>query len=366
MATGGPRPGRTMMRTLVVLGVLVLTGIVVALARPASPGGDPVEPAWVDTLPEPAATSDMQEGIAVGLFFEEEGGTWESYLWEAARTGATHVSIVARLAMHDVRATEVRSSPGMTPSDDELRDAIRHAHALGLEVLFFPIVWLEHRETGEWRGRIVTNDLDAWFDSYRDHLVHWAQIADEEGVALFSVGSELGSLERHTDRWLAVIDAVRAEFDGELMYSANWDHYHRTTFWDAVDYIGVTGYYELAPRDGDIPGVDGLVEAWAPVEASLAAVAERHDRPVVITEIGYVSQTDAARYPWNYTLTGDVDLRAQRDLYEAMFRALDGEPWLGGVYVWNWFGDGGVDDDGYTPRGKPAEHVVRHWFGGPP
>lgn len=147
-----------MMRTLVVLAVVALTGVLVALSRPASPGGDPVEPAWVGALPEPVATSDMQEGIAVGLFFEEAGGTWESYLWEAARTGATHVSIVARLAMRDVRATEVRSSPGMTPSDDELRDVIRHAHALGLEVLFFPIVWLEHRETGEWRGRIVTND----------------------------------------------------------------------------------------------------------------------------------------------------------------------------------------------------------------
>ena len=32
---------------------------------------------------------------------------------------------------------------------------------------------------------------------------------------------------------------------------------------------------------------------------------------------------------------------------------------LDGVYVWNWYGYGGLDTTGYTPRGKPAETEVR-------
>lgn len=352
-----------MMRLALVLTATAMAVLAVLSFRPVAPDVSPVEPAWVDQLPTPNAANGFHEGVALGLYFDEPGGAYESWLWEVANAGATHVSVVVRLAMHDVRATSVRAEPPMTPSDPEIRAVIRHARALGLEVMLFPIVWLEERGPGEWRGRIDTNDIDAWFASYSGHLVRWARLAEEEGVTMLSVGSELGSLEQHTDRWLDLIADVRAEYEGDLIYSANWDHHHRTPFWDAVDYIGVTGYYELAPRDGAIPSVEGLVDAWAQVVSELAARSERHERPVIITEIGYVSQQDAARFPWDYTVSEVVDLRAQRDLYEAMFRALDGQPWLGGVYIWNWFGDGGVDDDGYTPRGKPAEHLVRHWFG---
>ena len=31
-------------------------------------------------------------------------------------------------------------------------------------------------------------------------------------------------------------------------------------------------------------------------------------------------------------------------------------------FLWNWFGRGGPDDGGFTPRGKPAEGVLRRWF----
>jgi hypothetical protein len=253
----------------------------------------------------------------------------------------------------------------MVSDDSELRGVIRAAHAFGLKVMLFPIVWLDERGPGEWRGRIASDDVDAWFRSYGAHIEDLARLASEESVATFCIGSELGSLEQYEAQWRELATAVRGVYAGQLVYSANWDHFHRTPFWDAVDLIGVTGYYELAPREGDIPDVDGLVAAWAPVVSELEEWSDRHERSVVITEVGYVSQPEAARYPWNYTLTGEVDLHAQRDLYEAMMRALDDEqPWLAGVYLWNWFGDGGVDDDGYTPRGKPAEAVIRHWFGG--
>jgi hypothetical protein len=86
-------------------------------------------------------------------------------------------------------------------------------------------------------------------------------------------------------------------------------------------------------------------------------------RPVVLTEVGYPSQAIAARHPWDYTRAGKVDLAAQERLYRALYLAWSEVPELGGVYIWNWFGDGGGGDNGYTPRGKPSEKVIRHWFG---
>jgi hypothetical protein len=43
--------------------------------------------------------------------------------------------------------------------------------------------------------------------------------------------------------------------------------------------------------------------------------------------------------------------------------ALQARTNVGGVFVWNWFGDGGAMDNGYTPRNKPAEQLLRWWFG---
>ena len=170
-------------------------------------------------------------------------------------------------------------------------------------------------------------------------------------------------MEEHDVEWRGLIERVRTVFPGRLTYSANWDHYRETPFWDAVDLAGTTGYHELSATDASNPTPNQLAAAWAPVVQDLAEFSESVERRVLITEIGYVSQTGAAYHPWDYTTTGPLDLGAQCDLYEAFYRSVNGAEWLGGVVFWTWSGDGGSSDIGYTPRGKPAEQIVRRWFG---
>ena len=313
-------------------------------------------------LPEPAQDSAFVEGVALGLYFEDEGRSYLSYFWEIAQTGADTVSLVLSWHQHSVRSTELRREPA-TPSDDELRRAIQDAQSVGLDVMLLPILRLETREDGEWRGVLRPDDRMEWFLSYSEFILHYARLAAEEGVSLYSVGSELGSMEEAETEWRNLIAEVRTVFPGRLTYSANWDHYQRTPFWDALDLVGTTGYHELSSQGETNPTLDELTGAWTPILADLREFAESVEREVLITEIGYVSQTGAAYHPWDYTATGPVDLGAQRDLYEAFYRSVNGAEWLGGVAFWTWFGDGGSSDDGYTPRGKPAEQVVRRWFG---
>ena len=333
----------------------VLSAALLALALPVG----------ATDLPLPAHDDAFVEGVALGLYFEEDGRTYVSFFWEIAQAGADTVSLVLSWHQHSVRSTEVRPEPA-TPSDEELRRAIQDARSVGLDVMLLPILRLETREVGEWRGVLRPDDSEAWFASYSSFVLHYAEIAAEEGVALYSVGSELGSMETHEAEWRTLIQQVRGVFHGQLTYSANWDHYRRTPFWDVLDLAGTTGYHELSDQGERNPTMDELQQAWAPIVDELQEFAESVERPVLITEIGYVSQTGAAYHPWDYTATGPVDLAAQRDLYEAFYRAVNGAEWLGGVAFWSWFGDGGSSDDGYTPRGKPAEQVVRQWFGADP
>ncbi len=58
-----------------------------------------------------------------------------------------------------------------------------------------------------------------------------------------------------------------------------------------------------------------------------------------------------------------MDLELQRKLYEGFFRSWHGNPNLAGYMIWEWTpGDGGRNDPGYTPEGKPAEQVLRQWL----
>ncbi len=342
---------------------LVIPLVFAILSACRAPSVTTSEPARLD-LELPAPLPIDQQGVALGMYFLEEERSYSSYLWEISQLGATHVSMVVAWSQQDVRDPTIASRPERSVSDADLLAAIASAHALGLQVMLFPIVWVEDRAPGEWRGRIAPHDLDAWWASYDAFILHYAALAEDAGVALLSVGSELGSMEQYDDRWRALIANTRDVYGGELLYSANWDHYHVTPFWDAVDHIGVTGYHELTDVEEHIPDVEGVAQAWAPIVADLSALAEQHDRDVIVTELGYVSQRGAARRPWDYTRAGTVDLEAQYDLYRGTYRAWHDAPHLGGVYFWNWFGAGGALDNGYSPRNKPAEQVVRFWFGG--
>ena len=126
----------------------------------------------------------------------------------------------------------------------------------------------------------------------------------------------------------------------------------------------MTSYYKLADRKN--PTVDQIVANWRPVYEEITQWQRKIGKPIVLTEVGWCSQTGAAVQPWNYyqnqhaTPEGHEE---QRRLYEAFLKVWDGAPGLGGVIWWEWTASpGGAGDHGYTPKNKPAERVLREWF----
>jgi hypothetical protein len=317
--------------------------------------------------PAPAATPAagatlVWRGVALGLWDQLGEGDDAAYplaaqLADIRALGADHVLYVVRWRQHDVHSATLAPDPAVTLPDARLVAAIRAAHAAGLAVLVFPIVDLEVIRQGEWRGTIVPPDVGAWWSSYRDFVLHYAAIAADEHAAALSLGSELGSTEAWRDRWYALASSVRARFPGALVYSANWDHFDRVSFWERVDAVGVSAYPPLAD------GSDAAREAsWRGFAARLVAFARAQGKPLVLTEVGVPSVRGAAASPWDYTAQGDVDLDVQRRCFAAFARAFAGEPTLTGMFVWVW-GAGGASDRGYAVRGKPAEAVLRAFYG---
>jgi len=303
--------------------------------------------------------------MALSLYYEDpaRGMVFTKMVKEIAASGATHVSIVAQWGQPDVRASAVTPHPTETTSDDVVRRVIRDARAQGLKVMLFPILWVEKRAIGEWRGTLAPNDLEAWWGSYERFITHYARMAAEEDMAIFSVGSELASLEGDEVRWRRLIAKVRGTFRGQLLYSANWDHYREVPFWDALDYIGLTAYYRLTEKL-DASEAE-LTAAWGRIKQDLLKWQSTIGRPMLFTELGYPSLDGAARSPWDYTQGTAMDHEEQRRCLSAFAKTWASETALAGVFFWNWWGPDDGQNTWYTIKGKPAEGVVRAWYARP-
>ena len=319
----------------------------------------------------------QQSRVRVGVPLFQKGisfASWQHDAYdtpEAARaisllkgTNAEWVSLVVTWYQQAPDSTVIYRDPRLTPDDEGVIRAIELIHRLGMKVLLKPTVDVAD---GAWRGEIRFDgeeDWQAWFSSYRYFINYYAELAARYGVEELSVGVELAGTVHREREWRWIIENVRARFKGPLVYAANWDNYQNVNFWDALDYVGIDAYFELAV--GPSPKLEELLAAWTPWVEELEAFYERVKKPILFTEIGCRSLTGASARPWDFLTPGEVDLQEQARYYEAAFRTFWNRPWFYGFYWWAW-GPGsselGEADTGYSPRGKPAERILSRWYG---
>lgn len=314
--------------------------IAAAIATAAALSGAAKQPAQVP--------SRQVEGIALGLFASTSDYDYRPLLQEMRSRGATDAMLVVSWHQRDVKSVRVRV-------DERTNDAVRRtaqaAQEMGMRVTLMPIIGLQQRTRSEWRG-VIRAPATRWFESYRSQLLTLAHLAQELGTERLVVGSELGSMAAHTDAWRALIRETRTVYGGRIAYSANWDNYDDIGFWDAVDDVGVTGYFPLSKsRD---PSPSQLAAGWAEPRRRLAALRRRVRKPVLLTEVGYPSHQRAAERPWDQHADQTADPLLQARLYRTFCDQIVAPGVTDGYFVWNWFGFGGSNDLSFTPRGKPA------------
>ncbi len=327
-----------------------------------------------------AASAAPQKGISYTGWWagEYQRPSADLSLQRLATTGADWIALIVTAHQDGPAATTINRLHDPTPTDADLIHVIQNAHNLGLRVMLKPHLDLPNeRETGIWRGYIGTeftkeSEWAAWFAAYTDFIVHYAKLAQQHGADQFCVGTELLGTTHREEDWRRVVAAVRAVYDGPLVYAAlHGGEETSITWWDALDFIGVDAYYRLNECNLGLtcPTVEELMAAWEEPKRILADLSARHNRPILLTEIGYRSFRGCTHQPWDSWVEGPLDLQEQANAYEATFRSLYHEPWLGGMFWWQWRADiflSGPHNDGFTPVGKPAEDVLRAWYGGEP
>ncbi len=259
--------------------------------------------------------------------------------------------------------------------DEGLELTTQMARKHGIKTLLKPHIWLRNRSDGKWLSDIaMSNEADwqSWFEHYRTFILHYAQLAEKNGIEAFSVGAELhAAIKQRPEDWRKIIAEVREVYRGQLTYAANWyQEFEDVTFWDDLDFIGIQAYFPLSEKEN--PTIDELKKGWQAHVEAIEKIRKKYRKPVVFTEIGYRSTPDAAIKPWEWLRSAsevfsDTELQTQASCYEAFFQTFWKKDWFAGAYIWKWFPSAGRGSrrghDPFTPQNKPAEKVMAKWYG---
>jgi len=325
-----------------------------------------------------------------------------------AGTGTNAVALSFEYGI-DVKNSAVYADANYTDSQSVIAATIAEANSRGFSVMVRPLLdFLDPAKigsysVGDWRSTYNPSNAAAFFASYKTMIVAIAQMAQANGAASLSIGAELDQLTgpAYLSYWTDIITSVRAVFSGKLTYSADWDDnispwqgQHGLTagtgnlttqvsFWSQLDYLGIDCYAPLS--DAASPTLANLMAGWTstpsdPTSLSVtgnqslisyfASVATQAGKPLLFTEIGYESASDAAKQP-SGTSTNVYDPLLQANLYSAFFEAWQqsGNNSLLGVYFWNWDPNaaevGPGNGPNFSPQAQPAQTVVTTNFSAP-
>jgi len=253
---------------------------------------------------------------------------------------------------------------GETP--EGVKATIEMAHEAGLKVMLKPHLWI--------RGQGWAGDLDFptneawkhWEAEYAHYLKTYIKIAEDYGVELFCMGTEIRqSTRKRVDFWQQQIKYIRAHYSGLITYAANWDEFEYITFWNQLDFIGIDAYFPLS--EAKTPNLSDLASAWTAPSAKMESMSKRYGRQVIFTEYGYESVDYPAIGHWNVNKdTLAINLIAQDQSYKALYEQFNEADWWSGGFAWKWhltrLDKNKRMQKAYTPQLKPSLKTIEYYF----
>ncbi|MCT4664898.1 MAG: glycoside hydrolase TIM-barrel-like domain-containing protein [Flavobacteriales bacterium] len=235
----------------------------------------------------------------------------------------------------------------------------------GMTRMLKPQIWVLG---GKFVGHIEMKSEANWKkleENYSKYILHYAKIAQEEDIELFSIGTEMKSFaKQRPEYWHDLIIEIKKIYKGKLTYAANWDEYESVSFWKELDFIGIDAYFPLSDKKNI--EVSEVVEAWKPIKKKIQKVSEMYDKPIIFTEFGYRNVEFTCREPWSSDNSLQRNNENQSKALEAFFLSFWQEEWVAGGFLWKWFDfDDQINpeiDLTYTVQNKPAEATVRKYY----
>ena len=329
-------------------------------------------------------------------------------------TGANAIETTFEYGI-DPKTDTVYADSNYTDSLTAIGSTIKEAVGDGLSVMVRPLIdFLNAADltgtpysVGEWRtyynpGAAGTTAANGFFASYKTMLLQYAKVGAANGATSLCIGTELDQITgpAYKSYWDNIISTLQTDYPTlKLTYAADWDDDQspwteggsglvkgtgnlatQVSFASELDYLGIDDYAPIS--DAAKPTLAELIAGWTqkPTDATslkvtggqslisyFESVAAAVGKPLLFTELGYESATDAASSPAGSS-TNKYDPALQSLLYQAFFKAWQqaGNASLTGVYFWNWDPNAAEVGPGnganFSPQGLPAQTEITSAF----
>lgn len=286
----------------------------------------------------------------------------EDELLALSKSGAEWVGVEVSASQNRIGSTVVSSA--QSPAAADLAQFTENAHSLGLKVMWLFDVKLRAETahgTDEIGQGMSPDQAVSWFQSYRGFVLSYAKAASQSNVDEISIGSTFRPLDIYSDQWRVLVGKLRSHYRGALTYTAYPDEAAAINFWDALDYVGIDGFFPLSDSATTTPSAADLDRSWRAKLPLLQQLSKASGKKIIFSVIGYPSLASAARAPWVLT-PGQPDPGLQDQLYRAFFRNAWGKPYVAGAFFWR-FAVGDVAW-GYSPYGHPALQTLSSSYRG--
>jgi len=252
---------------------------------------------------------------------------------------------------------------------------IKYIRSQGFKILFKPHIWISNPDKSKWRSDVYPNndiDWEEWKINYEDFIMRYALLAEETGVEMLCIGTELSSLTSSKEAyWKELIQKLRKVYSGKLTYAANWyEEYQNIGFWNELDYIGIQAYFPLTENYS--PSTAQIENGWIKYLQEMKKTSKENEKQIIFTELGYKSTTDSATKPWEwiekeYDEEKVLSLQTQSNCYKAFFNQVWNKEWFGGVHLWQYNTHHNESlkmekNKDFTPQGKSAEQIITENF----
>lgn len=253
---------------------------------------------------------------------------------------ANHVAVIPYGFMRSINDPEINYNTNRQWWGEQHKGVLHTIDlfkADGVKIMLKPQIWIGR---GAYTGHIDLDSEEKWKkleDSYRTFILDYAQIAADKKIGILCIATEMDSfVKRRPKFWQQLISEIRAIYKGKLTYAGNWDSYKRASFWNQLDYVGVDAYFPVS--DEKTPTLDTLKTRWEKWKLEMSSLSRKLNKPILLTEYGYISADYAGREPWkNAGSEQEVNEKAQKMLLQGLYDNLWQEEWLAGGFLWKHF-----------------------------
>ncbi|MBN1924243.1 MAG: T9SS type A sorting domain-containing protein [Prolixibacteraceae bacterium] len=211
--------------------------------------------------------------------------------------------------------------------------------------------------------------VNSFFNSYANEAKHFAAIAENEQVDMFSLGTETERLFRtrsggywpndYKTQLQNMVDSVRSVYSGLLTYDMSYQALTDNGFYGIgsdslwvdlnLDVIGISSYFQLYETNPTkIASVDTLDYIWDNIVNDYFVPLKNGnpDLPVVLLEFGYVNDMNSPFQPssgeFQYRTFHDDngnglddEEEVQANIYESFFNAIKNHNYIiEGAFLW--------------------------------